>query len=249
MAIAAAIPARARADAPIEGVWSFGGGQVAVQRQPSGEYRGTVVAPTRFARCVHEVGETMWSAISPQPDGSYWGLHHWFFDDSECTPNPTPGPTAFRVLGTADGSRFLRVCFTEPGIEEQPTIAAGGESAGASYGCVDSNLIAPLPSGSLEESVSVPSGGSCLLRDRMRIRIRNPRYDPLKRVRVTLISGGVRHKVRLRRRRSGFLAVLDLTRLPESLPFTIRIRLTTVLGRHLLGKHTYSRCLAMTTGK
>lgn len=245
----AAAPAAARADAPIEGIWSFGGGQVAIQSLPSGEYRGTVVAPTTFARCVHEVGESLWTAITPLADGSYAGLHQWFFDDAACTPNPTPGLTAFRVLAGADGSRFLRVCLTEPGVDQQPAIAAGGEASGASYGCVDSERIAALPSDSLDSSIDAPGGSHCLLRDRLRIRIREPRYDPLKRVRVTLVSSGIRRKVKVRRRGSSYVALLDLTRLPEAVPFTVRIRLTTVLGRHLVGKRTYSRCLAVVAGK
>lgn len=252
-AIAAAVPAAAQADAPIEGIWSFGGGQVAIQPLSNGEYRGTVVAPTRFARCVHEVGEPLWSAITPVGDGSYTGLHQWFFDDNECTPNPTPGLTAFRVLTNAEGARFLRVCLTEPGIDQQPTIAASGEAADASYGCVDSGLIAPLPSASLAStfasSVDAPEGSHCLLRDQLRIRIREPHYDPLKQVRVTLINGGVRHKVKAKRSGTSYVAVLDLTALPEAVPFTVRIRLTTVLGRHLVGKRTYSRCLAVLAGK
>jgi hypothetical protein len=248
-AIAAAAPAAARAEAPIEGIWSFGGGQVAIQSQSNGEYRGTVVSPTTFARCVHEVGEPLWTAITPLGDGSYSGLHQWFFDDADCNPNPAPGLTAFRVLKSSDASRFLRVCLTEPGVDEQPTIAPSGASAGASYGCVDSERIAPLPTGNGEDSIDAPDGSHCLLRDRLRIRIREPRFDPLKKVRVTLVSEGVRHKVRARRRGAAYVAVLNLAKLPEAVPFTVRIRLTTVLGRHLGGKRTYSRCLAVVAGK
>src|SRR5438094_836 len=95
----------AEASAPIEGVWSFNGGQVAVEAKGDGTFRGVIVAPTKFSQCFHPVGEEVWSEIRQQSDGSYWGLHQWYFETSECVPNPERGLTAFRVVTAADGSK------------------------------------------------------------------------------------------------------------------------------------------------
>src|SRR5271166_1284619 len=110
---------------PIEAVWAFNGGEVAVVRQADGAYAGIVDAPTTFARCSHPVGEQMWSRMRLQPDGSYWGLHQWFFESEPCQLNPTLGPSAWRVMTATNGSRYLLVCFSAPG-STQPTIAASG---------------------------------------------------------------------------------------------------------------------------
>src|SRR5262249_45426515 len=103
------------ASVSIEGDWHYKGGQVAVRKQPDGSFRGTIVRPTVFERCHHETGELLWTGITAQPDGSYFGLHQWFFDASRCPRNPTLGLTGFRVLrhGNA-GQPFLRVCLSEP---------------------------------------------------------------------------------------------------------------------------------------
>ena len=84
----------------IEGVWSFNGGQVAVQTGPGGTLTGTVVAPTRFTNCTHPIGERVWSGMQRQPDGSYWGLHQWYFNTTECLANPTLGLTRLAGAGT-----------------------------------------------------------------------------------------------------------------------------------------------------
>ncbi len=136
--------------ASIEGIWSFNGGQIGVQRLSNGTYEGTVVVATKFAECTHEVGESIWTDISEQPDGSYWGLHQWF--SGSCERNPERGPTAWRVMTEPNGSSYLRVCFSHPGTT-QPMIAPDGapkeESEYAAYhvtfGCYSSTLTAPLP--------------------------------------------------------------------------------------------------------
>jgi len=87
----AAGAASARADSPVEGVWSFNGGKVAVQAE-AGVLTGIVVAPTKFSQCTHPVGERMWTGMRRRPDGSYWGFHQWFFATEECIANPTLGP-------------------------------------------------------------------------------------------------------------------------------------------------------------
>jgi hypothetical protein len=144
--------ASAGAASSIEGVWSFENGQIGIQRLSNGTYEGTVVVATKFAECTHEVGEPIWTGMTEQPDGSYWGLHQWFLGGTECKKNPDLGPTAWRVLEEANGSHYLRVCFSHPGTS-QPTIAADGAPEGpaeyaayhVTYGCYSSTLTAPLP--------------------------------------------------------------------------------------------------------
>lgn len=237
--------ASAHADSPIEGVWSFNGGKVAVQAQSEGGVlAGIVVAPTKFSQCTHPIGERMWTEMRRRPDGSYWGLHQWFFATAECIANPALGPSAWRVMQVPDGDRFLRACFSAPGSKSQPTIAPDGTTAGATFGCADSALIASLPevsSAQFGRYVSLPSNRKCISRSRLRIRMRDPRNDPLAKVVVVLQSGKVRRRAKLKQHGNTVTAALRLDGLPMG-PFTVKVRLTTVLGEHLSGKRTYVRC-------
>src|SRR5262249_9790818 len=125
----------ARADirpssASIEGTWTYKGGKGTIGKQPDGTYRGGIVAATGFERCTHEPGELIWEGIKAQADGSYFGLHQWFYDTSSCPPNPTLGLTGFRVLHHGHSKKlFLRVCLSEPDSPEQPTVGPHGEEA------------------------------------------------------------------------------------------------------------------------
>ena len=155
--LAAVGVASAGAASSIEGVWSFEKGQIGIQRLSNGTYAGTVVVETKFVECTHPVGQEIWTSITEQPDGSYWGLHQWYFENSGCTLNPTLGKAAWRVLEAKGGSHYLRVCLSEPG-GPQPTIAADGSESGATYGCVNSELTAPLPVAPGEPPNETPPG-------------------------------------------------------------------------------------------
>jgi hypothetical protein len=244
MATALAGASSASAAAPIEGIWSFNGGKVGIQAQPDGTFVGTVVAPTKFSQCFHPIGEQMWTGIAPQADGSYWGFHQWYFASEACVPNPDLGMTAWRVLPTPNGSRFLRVCFSEPGTNLQPTIAADGTAAHATYGCADSALISSLPvvkPGQFEEVVTLPGSKTCFGRLRMRIRLRDPKNDPIKKVVVTLRSGKVHRRAKLKRHGRKVIATISLKGLSGG-SFTVVVKVTTVLGNHLSGRRTYHSC-------
>jgi hypothetical protein len=241
-ALASAGPASAAA--PIEGIWSFNGGKVGIQGQSDGTFLGTVVAPTKFSQCFHPAGEKMWTGIAPQADGSYWGFHQWYFASEACVPNPNLGKTAWRVLPTPGGSRFLRVCFSEPGTDLQPTIAPDGSTAHASYGCADSALISPLPvvkPDQFDEVATLPGNKTCFGALRMRIRLRDPKNDPIKKVVVTLRSGKTLRKAKLKRHGHRVIATVSLKGLSAG-PFTVVVKVTTVLGNHLAGRRTYRRC-------
>jgi hypothetical protein len=232
----------ARATPSIEGIWSFNGGRIAVKSTQPGVFTGTVVAPTTFSLCTHPVGEDIWTSMTQQPDGSYWGLHQWFFETSECVRNPALGQSAWRVLQNAQG-RYLRACFSEPGSGLQPTISPDGAVANATYGCVDSSLLAAVPdiSSHLGRYVSFPAGRGCLRRRVLRIHIHDPKNDPIKAITVTFSAGGVSRKARVRRKKEGAVAIVNLAGLPANL-VTVKVQLVTVLGQHLSGGHRYRRC-------
>jgi hypothetical protein len=242
-------PGLASAATPIEGVWSFNGGEVAIQAQEDGTFVGTVVAPTKFSQCYHPVGEEMWMQIRLQPDGSYHGLHQWYFATSECVPNPALGLTAWRVLQAPDGSRFLRVCFSAPGSSSQPTIAADGTDQGFTFGCSDSARISALPSikqSEVDKYLVLPDNGHCVGRSRMRIRIHDPVSDPFEKISVKLRSGPVRRRAKLRRKGHNVIATLRLRGLPSE-TFTVTVRTTTLLGSSLSSKRSYRVCSAPAT--
>jgi hypothetical protein len=233
----------ARAESPIEGVWSFNGGRVAVQEQSPGVFAGTVVSPTTFSLCAHPAGEQMWQQMVRQPDGSYWGKHQWYFESSECVPNPALGQTAWRVLQNAEG-RYLRACFSEPGSNLQPTIAANGSSANATFGCVDSSLLATVPkvsAATVRQFVHLPDADTCLARQRLRIRIKDPENDPLKTVAVTASSAGKKVKAKIRHRPGRFIATLGLRPL-QGPKIVVRVKLVTILGQRVTTKQVYRRC-------
>lgn len=242
-------PGIARAATPIEGVWSFNGGQVAIQGQDDGTFVGTVVAPTKFSQCYHPVGEEMWTQIRLQPDGSYLGLHQWYFATSECVANPALGLTAWRVLQAADESRFLRVCFSAPGSSSQPTIAADGTSKGATFGCSDSARISALPSikqSEVGKYLILPRNRNCVGRPRMKVRIHDPASDPFQKVSVKLRSGKVHRLAKLKHQAHGVVATLNLRGLPRE-TFTVTVRTTTLLGSSLSTKRSYRVCSAPAT--
>jgi hypothetical protein len=141
-----ALPGSAVATSPsaITGVWSFNGGEVAIQPQPGGTFVGTVIAPMRFVACSHPVGEVMWTAMTSEPDGSYWGLHQLYYESAACIRNPILGPAAWRVMEAGGGAHYLLACLSSPG-GPQPTIAPGGATANVGYGCFRSAAIAPIP--------------------------------------------------------------------------------------------------------
>lgn len=251
---AGAADAGAPTNTAIEGVWSFNGGQIGVQRLSNGTYVGTVVAETKFAECAHPVGQQIWTGMTEQQDGSYWGLHQWYL--AKCQENPERGPTAWRVLEETGGVHYMRVCFSHPG-SSQPTIAASGAPRGESeyaahgvtYGCYNSARIAPLPvapgtegageggtSGSVE-SLSLPSANKCLSARLFKIRLKDPRYDPFKTVTITLKG----HKLHTSRHGSYVIATVNLTSL-KGKAFTIKVHATTVLGHRLSSHRTYHRC-------
>ena len=238
---AAGAAAGSAAANPIEGVWSFTGGEVAIQPLPDGKFQGIVVSPTTFATCIHSAGEVMWTSMRPQADGSFWGLHQWFRGGDKCEANPVLGLTAWRVIGAADGSRQLLVCFSKPGDDSQPTIAPDGATDHATYGCVTSNPVAPLPGATKTDFASVvalPGTKACLSRRSLKVVLHNPRYDPLKQVMIR-VNG---RKVATVTDPDRLKNAIRLKNLPKG-TFTVRVVATTVLNERISGGRTYRACV------
>ncbi len=248
--LAAGLSPSAQAAQPIEAVWSFNGGQVAIHPGPAGTFIGTVVQATSFAQCSHPVGEEMWSGLRVQPDGSYWGLHQWFFETTSCVHNPALGPTAWRVMA-AGSSRYLLVCFSPPG-GPQPTIAPDGTEGNVTYGCRQSAPIAATPTqptstrvgqARFAHSVTLPSNRRCFSARIFKIHLKDPSFDPLQSVLVTL---GQR-RVKVTRHGNRFAATISLRGLPRG-TFTVKVQERTVLGHRLRGSRTYHTCARRAAG-
>jgi hypothetical protein len=239
-------PAAASAQADIEAVWSFSGGQVAVQAGGDGTFTGTVIRETTLANCPHPVGEQMWVAVRAQPDGQYWGGHQWY-RDLGCEPIVERGNTAFRQLSRPDGGRFLRVCFSPPESPEvQPSIAPDGSSTGSPGSCLDSDLVSALPTGKpkVEQIATLPTQGKrrCLSRRSFKIRLKEPKGDALRSAEVFL--NGKRIQVRTGER---LTAPINLRGLPKG-RYTVKIVAKTVLGDTIQGKRRYRTCATKRRG-
>lgn len=239
-AVLLAAPSAASAQADIEAVWRFSGGEVAVQAQPDGSFMGTVIRQTQFAECPHPVGEQMWTQMRLQPDGQYHGEHQWF-NVPACTYMSPKGRTAWRVLTKPDGAKFLRVCFGKPETGTQPTIAPDGAATNDEQGCNDSDLVSPLPQGkpSVRTIATLPSQGrkKCLSKRSFRIRLKEPPGDALATARVYVNNkrvGPVRTGDRL-------TAPVNLRNLPRG-RYTVKITATTVLGKTISGTRKYRTC-------
>ena len=252
--VLAAIPLSASADTssggsrtgnPIEGVWSFSGGAVAIEGLSDGSYQGTVVNPTSFAVCTHPAGQVMWTAMKEQADGSFWGLHTWFKGGDKCEENPLRGLTAWRVLVGADGARHLVVCFSTPGDASQPKIDAAGKCTGGTFGpAIESSPLGGLPGSTadggpvtFERIVLVPGNASCLKRKSLKIRLKNPKYDPLKEV-VVKVNG---KKAKAIVGTEKLQKPIVLKNLPDG-AFKVTVVATTVLNERLKGNKRYTTC-------
>jgi hypothetical protein len=237
----AAAPAAAQSPDPIESVWEFNGGQVAVERQADGSFIGTIIRPTQLSACTHQNGEQMWTEIRAQPDGQYFGRHQ-YFRTSDCSFIER-GAIALRVLRNAEGQTFLRVCFDDPerSPDEQPSIAPDGSNTNTDDGCRDSTFVAPLPRTPprLNDIVTLPRQPSrgCFSRRRFTIRLKEPPGDALASARVALN----RKNIPVRRRVGRLTAVVDLRGLPRG-RYRVRIVAQTVRGRTIRGSRRYRTC-------
>jgi len=232
--------ASASAASSIVGVWSFGGGAIDVKPAGPNTFVGFVAQETVFAECPHPVGQEIWTDMTAQSDGSFWGLHQWYYEKT-CGLNPSLGPTAWRVEEEANGTKYLRVCFSKPGTS-QPEIPASGPETGVTYGCVNSAHISSLPTpaagaAAFKAALAQTSTQQCLSGRSFKIHLAEPKYDPFKTIAVTLKG----HKLATVHKGGYVIATVKLSGLPTG-AFTVKIKATTVLGVHLSGSRTYHTC-------
>jgi hypothetical protein len=257
----AAMPAAATPASEIERIWSFNGGEVSIVKNGA-KLEGIVVKATTFKECSHEVGEHMWTEMTLQPNGSYWGLHQWFYQAPGCVLNE-PGRTAWRVLHKPDGSKYLLVCFSEPGSTMQPEIGPEGATAHWTFGCAESAPVGLNPvvsngggqgggsqqgggagEGELvtfKKAVGLPKG--CVARHSLKLKLRDPKHDPLKEVVVRIHGKKIADVSGVKRLRKGIV----LKGLPSG-KYTLEITATTVLDQKLSGRRTYHSCGKNATG-
>lgn len=240
LALSATAGASEASTTSIEGVWAFSGGEIAVQKTVDGKYEGTVVKETTFAECAHPVGQEIWREITPQSDGSYWGLHQWYISEGgKCVLDPEYlGPTAWRTLVTSTGQRALEVCFSKPGTS-QPLIAASGVASNDTYGCTTSALTAAITNSGTESFslVTIPSTKKCLSARSFLIHVHDPRNDAFKSITIKLAG----KTFKATRHGATLTARVNLRGLPKG-TFTLHISGVTVQGRHLKGSRTYHTC-------
>jgi hypothetical protein len=239
--LAGVFASTAAAEQPIEGIWSFGGGAVAIKEGDDGLLQGTVVQQTTFAVCPHPVGQVMWTGMNERPNSSYWGKHQWY-RGADCELDPRPGLAAWRVMQTAKGAKVLLVCLSEPGDRKQPKIASDGSVFDATYGCLESDPLASIPGSGgkvgFDDLVGLPApspSGSC--RRSLTISPRKLKYDPLARL-IVRFDGAKVADVKGSKRLHKRLVFNDL---PEG-TFKVQVIVTTVLGERRSRSRMYRGC-------
>ncbi len=230
VALAASAPPAAAAEL-IEGSWLFQDGEVLVQASGPGAFQGTVVKPTRFATCTHPAGERMWQMSGSGT--SYTGTHLWYRPDCSADPG---GQTTWTITSTDAANFTLRMCTVAPGRGVPAFDATGNPLLGTI--CNDlKRVLPPQPTPTFQRVVTLPKQTrKCRSRRNFRIRLREPKADPL--VRATVHVNGKRKKVLAGAR---LTAPVDLRGLPKG-RYTVKIAATTTSGRVIQGTRRYRTC-------
>jgi hypothetical protein len=148
---------------PIEGTWNLGNGQVLVQAQPDGSFSGFVVEPITFARCIHPVGQVIWTI---QGSGlSYTGTHVWFHPHCSFEPG---GQSTWQINDTSAAEFTLTFCTAHPGDGPPDPTGSPGHNVGTTQ-CFDlTRALAPgqtpaAPGNTTSPSISgTPAAGDTL---------------------------------------------------------------------------------------
>jgi hypothetical protein len=227
-----ALAAPARAADQIEGSWLFENGQVLVEATGPGAFKGTVVKPTRFTACTHPVGQVMWQ-IS-RAGGAYVGTHIWY--TSECVENPG-GQSTWQITSTDPADYALRFCTVAPGGGPPTFDPATGIPTGVTR-CHDlERILPPQAAPTFRGVVSLPkSTRTCRGRRTLRIRLREPRADPLVSV-IVAVNGKRVRSVKGKR----LAAPVHLRNLPRG-RYAVEVVATTATGRVLQGTRHYRTC-------
>ena len=231
-ATAAALAAPAQAADQIEGSWLFENGEVLVQATGPGTFKGTVVKPTRFTACTHPVGQAMWQINGA--GASYTGTHVWY--GSACDEQPG-GQSTWQITSTDPANYTLRFCTVAPG-GGPPTFDPAGTPTGDTR-CHDlKRILPPQAAPTFKSVVSLPKATrKCRSRRNFRIRLREPKADPLVRATVSVNAKRVRVVVGSR-----LTAPVDLRNLPKG-RYTVKIVATTASSRVIQGTRKYRTCV------
>jgi len=227
-----ALAAPALAADQIEGSWLFESGRVLVEATGPGAFKGTVVEPTRFTACTHPVGQVMWRIGGA--GASYTGTHVWY--TSECAENPG-GQSSWQILSTDPANYTLRFCTVAPGGGPPTFDPASGTPTGDTRCHELERVLAPQAAPTFRSVVSLPEARTCRSRRSFRIRLREPKADPL--VSAIVDVNGRRVRVVKGRRLS---APVDLRNLPRG-RYAVKIVATTATGRVLQGTRRYRTCV------
>jgi hypothetical protein len=222
----------ARAVAPIEGSWLFDSGEVLVQATGPGTFTGTVVKPTTFAAaCPHPAGQQMWQISGSGL--SYTGTHVWY--GADCSEKPG-GKSTWTITSSDPASFTLRFCTVNVG-GGPPTFDVAGNPVGGTI-CNDlKRLLPPAPKPTFNAVVSLPKETrKCRSRRDFRIRLREPKADPL--VRATVQVNGRQVRVLAGTR---LTAPVNLRGLPTG-RYAVKIVATTASGRVIQGTRRYRTC-------
>jgi len=227
-----AVAAPALAADQIEGSWLFESGQVLVEATGPGTFKGTVVEPTRFTACTHPVGQVMWQIAGA--GASYTGTHVWY--TSECAENPG-GQSSWQILTTDPANYTLRFCTVAPGGGPPTFDPATGAPTGDTRCHELKRVLPPQAKPTFTSVVSLPKGRKCRSRRSFRIRLREPKADPL----VSAIVNVNGRRVRVVKGRR-LTAPVDLRNLPRG-RYAVKIVATTATGRVLQGTRRYRTCV------
>jgi hypothetical protein len=221
----------AQAAEPIEGSWLFESGEVLVEATAVGALKGTVVKPTRFTACTHPAGQVMW--LIRGSGASYTGTHAWYHSD--CSEDPG-GLSTWTITSTDPANFTLRFCTITPHAGP-PTFDPSGNPTGSTRCHALKRILPPQPTPTFSSVVSLPNAtGKCRSRRTLRIRLREPKADPLRR--ATVHVNGRRVKVVVGAR---LTAPVDLRGLPKG-RYAVKIAARTASGRLIQGNRRYRTC-------
>jgi hypothetical protein len=228
-----ALAAPAQAADQIEGSWLFESGQVLVEATGPGAFKGTVVQPTRFTACTHPIGQVMWQISGA--GASYTGTHIWY--TSDCGENPG-GQSTWQITSTDPANYTMRFCTVTPGGGPPTFDPATGSPTGDTR-CHDlKRILPPQAKPTFKSVVSLPKATrKCRSKRNFRIRLREPKADPL--VSAIVNVNGKRVRVVKGKR---LTAPVDLRNLPKG-RYTVKIVATTATGRVLQGTRRYRTCV------
>ena len=221
----------ARAAEPIEGSWQFGSGEVLVQAIAPGTFTGTVVKPIQFsATCPNPPGQVLWQIAGS--GAVYTGTHVWHGED--CSEKPG-GLATWNITSSDPANLTLHFCTAPPGGGPPMVDPAGNPLMGTE--CHDLKRFPAVPKPKFESIASLPKQTrTCRSRRDFRIRLREPKADPL--VRATVQVNGRRVRLLAGAR---LTAPVNLRGLPAG-RYTVKIVATTASGRVIQGTRRYRTC-------